>query len=149
MKTFGKIIICILVILIAVWVSYVIYNKENKSENTDTNVSNSTQNNLQNEVNNTSKDDEYIGIEENKDEEEPPTEEEKPSEQEQEPIEEPKVELTGKDKAIDIVQRKYAQEGQTVRFDHMEGEDYVIKLNNGTAITWYLVNGTTWEAEEY
>ena len=59
------------------------------------------------------------------------------------------TELTGKDKAIDIVKREYAIDDQTVRFDHMEGTDYIIKINDGTAVTWYLVNGTTWEAEEY
>ena len=31
----------------------------------------------------------------------------------------------------------------------MEGESYVIKINDGTAVTWYLVDGITWEAAEY
>ena len=62
---------------------------------------------------------------------------------------EPQDELTGKDKAIDIVKKQYALEGQIVRYDHMEGTDYIIKINDGTAVTWYIVNGTTWEAEEY
>ena len=31
----------------------------------------------------------------------------------------------------------------------MEGENYVIKVKDGTAQTWYLVHGATWEAEEY
>ena len=40
-------------------------------------------------------------------------------------------------------------DGETVRFDHMEAGDYIVKINNGTAITWYIVDGETWKAEEY
>lgn len=145
MKSFGKIVICILVILAAIGVSYLIYNGGN--ENNPSKVSGSAQNNTNNESskpNNADKNSEYVGIEENtkgENQEEPKEDETK--------TEEPEVELTGKDKAVDIVKKQYAMEGQTVRFDHMEGTDYIIKINDGTAVTWYLVDATTWEAEEY
>lgn len=58
-------------------------------------------------------------------------------------------ELTGEEKAVDIITKKYAYDGQKVTFDHMEGKDFVIKINAGTAVTWYIVNGDTWEASEY
>lgn len=147
MKTLGKILICIIVVFIAIGVGYLAYNsnEENTSrnslKNTATNVQN-TNNNIaeKNTTNLTEDNKDYIGEEENKEElkgDKVPEQEEKP------------VELTGKDKAIDIVQKQYAFDGQTVRFDHMEGNDYVIKLNDGTAVTWYLVDGATWEAVEY
>lgn len=145
MKTLGKIIICIIVILCAVGIAYLVYNGDEKETNnntlTNTNTSSNVNNNLENNVSNKLDEEnkDYIGDEENKEE---PKEE---KEQKQEEM----IELTGKDKAIDVVKSKYALDGQTVRFDHMEGSDYIIKLNDGTAVTWYLVNGTTWEAEEY
>ena len=86
----------------------------------------------------------YIGEEENKEE---PEEDEK---EESEPSKENKPqELTGKDKAVDIVKKEYAFDGQTVEYYQMEGENYIIRIKDGTAQTWYLVDGKTWEAEEY
>jgi len=157
MKTFGKIVICILVISLAIGVSYLIYNKGNNSENTSTNALNTTKGDIKNNISNTSTQDEYIGLEENvniQEEKEDNTEENvsqenEKQEEEKKNEEQPKVELTGKEKAIDVVKKQYALEGQTVSFDHMEGENYIVKINEGTALTWYLVNGTTWEAEEY
>ena len=57
--------------------------------------------------------------------------------------------IGGEEKAVDIVKKKYAGSGETVRFDHMEAGDSVVKINNGTAVKWYIVNGQTWEAEKY
>lgn len=158
MKTFGKIIICIIVIATAIGMAYLLYTNGEKETNnkplTNTNTvannsnTNSNINNPTNQVDNENID--YIGEEENKEEE---TIQDDQSDISQESIEQEKeeqpTELTGKDKAIDIVKKQYAMDGQTVRFDHMEGEDYIIKINEGTAVTWYLVDGTTWEAEEY
>lgn len=151
MKKFGKIIICIIVVILAIVLAYRI-SKQN-TEKTSTNTSNHTQNNINNESGqNTNKpsEDEYIGLEENieskeNQEEEIPEEDEDAKEQ----PEATKPELTGKDKAVDMVQKQYAKANQTVTFDHMEGTNYVVMMKDGTAITWYLVNGTTWEAEEY
>ncbi len=152
MKTFTKIIICIIIILLAIGAAYLIHNGENKevnanttnsiNKNTSTNTSNNTKKDQ--DTNQINKNEDYIGEEEKKEEpkdEEPnePTKTEEPKPQE----------LTGKEKAVDIVKNKYAMDGQTVRFDHMEGKDYIIKINEGTAVTWYIVNGTTWEAREY
>lgn len=155
MKTFGKIIICIIVVIAAIGVAYLIFN--NGEKDTSTNVSNTVQNNTDeqsknnnvNEIDKENKD--YIGEEENKEEPEETNEPEttEPEQNVGEKEEQKEPELTGKDKAVDIVKKQYATDGQTVRFDHMEGNNYVIKLNDGTAVTWYLVNGTTWEAEEY
>lgn len=145
MKTFWKIIICILVILTAIGVAYLVYSGEEKNTKT-TNIHNTSNDVTEDEtINEIDENTDYIGEEENKEE---PIEnkEQEATEPEQE---EQKEELTGKDKAIDIVKKKYAIDEQTVRFDHMEGSDYIIKINDGTAVTWYLVNGTTWEAEEY
>lgn len=150
MKTLGKIFICILVVVIAVGVGYSAYNAKktngdviNDSTNTSKNDNNVKENNVDENKN-------YIGKEENKEEE--PLEENKEPEQNEETVEQPKQEekeLTGEEKAVDIVKKQYALEGQTVKYDHMEGQNYVIKINAGTAVTWYLVDGNTWEAEEY
>lgn len=155
MNTFGKIIICIIVISIAVGIGYSI-NKTNREEIAK-NVSTTNKNqdiNNQNSTNNTIKDVEnkdYIGKEENKDEIIPNNNEEQnvtePEKEEQQ--EEIQEELIGKEKAIDIVKRKYALNGEIVLFHHMEDENYVIRMKDGTANTWYLVNGKTWEAKEY
>lgn len=155
MKTFGKIVICIIVVLVAIGIGYLAYNEGEKetgnnalkNTNAPTNtVNNNTENKTTNEI---YENKDYIGEEENKEEPKEDEEAEKTPEQEPEKEEEKTEELTGKDKAIDIVEKQYALDGQTVRFDHMEGADYIIKINDGTAVTWYLVNGTTWEAEEY
>lgn len=154
MKTFGKIVVCIIVVVSAIGVAYLAYNggeKEtgnNALKNTNTTTSTNNNNTESKIVNEIDENKDYIGEEENKEE---PKEDGEP---EQAPIQKPEEEqkteeLTGKDKAIDIVKKQYALDGQTVRFDHMEGTDYIIKINDGTAVTWYLVNGTTWEAEEY
>ena len=164
MKTFGKIIICILVVGIAIVIASLIFNKGKKNTtNTGANVANTE--NYEDKVNK-----DYIGLEENQEEPEKNSEDKQnekdedktdtvvdesdkkeentdKNEQQEEQPKEP--ELTGKDKAIDVVKKQYATDGQTVKFDHMQGEDYIVKLNDGTAVTWYLVNGTTWEAEEY
>lgn len=158
MKTFGKIVICIIVVLVAIGIGYLAYNVSEKETGSnalkDTNTSADTQNKTNNSTGNktTNEIDEnkdYIGEEENKEEPREEGESEKTPEQETEKEEQKPEELTGKDKAIDIVKKQYAMEGQTVSYDHMEGTDYIIKINEGTAVTWYLVNGTTWEAEEY
>ena len=149
MKAFGKIVICIIVILAAIGIAYLIYGGEknqtnsNVLSNTSTNVQNNdvVENETSNDIDEKS---DYVGQEENKEE----LNEYEKIDKEPEQVEQ-QTELTGKDKAIDIVKKQYALEGQTVRFDHMEGNDYIIKINEGTAVTWYLVNGTTWEAEEY
>ena len=149
MKTFGKIIICVIVVLLAIGIAYLAYDGQNSNPiaNQNTNTQNTNNKNKVNEkntiTNEISNNTEYIGEEENKEE---PIEEEKQESNEPEEVVE---ELTGKDKAIDIVKKQYAVDGQTVRFDHMEGNNYIIKINDGTAVTWYLVDGTTWEAEEY
>ena len=144
MKTFGKVVICIVVVLVAVVIGYITHKGEKTNSNTLTNTVTSTQN-----TNNKQENIIANEIDENKDyigEEEKQTQED--SEQEKQNNEEV-PELTGKDKAVDIVKKQYALDGQTVKFDHMEGENYVVKINDGTAVTWYLVNGETWEAEEY
>ena len=158
MKTFGKILICIIVVVAAIGIAYLLYDgnagSTNTSSGTNTNSSttnkqdtaNNTTNNTTNETsNNTDKNEEFIGKEENKEEERQENvkpEETNPGQETQE--------LTGKDKAIDIVKKQYALDGQTVEFYEMEGNDYIIQMKDETAaITWYLVNGTTWEAEEY
>ena len=151
MKTLGKIIICIIVVLCAVGIAYLVYNCNEKETNNNSvlqnnNTSINTTNKIEeNETNNElNENTDYIGEEENKEEPKEDSKQEKVESEQEET-----TELTGKDKAIDIVKKQYALDGQTVRFDHMEGNDYIIKLNDGTAVTWYLVNGTTWEAEEY
>lgn len=155
-KTFGKIVICIIVVVVAIGIAYLIF-KSGGENATSTNVSSNTQSKVENQLDSNNK--VYELDEENKDyigKEEIEEPEEEKQEQEQEPeqshggkADESKEELAGKDKAIDIVKKQYAMEGQTVRFDHMEEANYIIKVNDGTAVTWYLVNGTTWEAEEY
>ena len=155
MKTFGKIIICIIVILLAIGTACLIHNNQtqetnsNKISNTNTtsknqNIDNEKVDNSATSENNANT--EYIGEEEQQ--EESLENEEKENNENQE-SEEKQDELTGKDKAIDIVTKKYAMEGEVVKFDHMEGSSYVIKINAGTAVTWYIVDGTTWEASEY
>lgn len=149
MKTFGKIIICIIVVLLAIGVGYLIHTNKENTDNVSNMISNS-QDTSKNAIENNTiienyENTDYIG-EEEKQEENIENEETKNNDEEQE---EESKELTGKEKAIDIVKKKYAMEGQTVKFDHMEGENYVIKINVGTAVTWYLVDGTTWEAAEY
>ena len=162
MKTFGKLIICIIVILVAISIAYLVYNGEDRETNNNaltntnaaTNVSNTNNDtNKNNKANEIDENKDYIGEEENKEDEtiqEDTTEQlEKEPDREQEQEEQPE-ELTGKDKAIDIIKKQYAMEGQAVGFDHMEGNNYIIKINAGTAETWwYLVDGTTWEAQEY
>lgn len=150
MKTFGKIIICLIVILLAVGTAYLIHSNQTRETNNN-NISNTILNNenvdnekLENdETSENNENTEYIGEEEQQEEiiENEETESNKNQDEQEE--------LTGKDKAIDIVTKKYAMEGEIVKFDHMEGNSYVIKINAGTAVTWYLVDGTTWEAEEY
>ena len=151
MKTIGKIITCIIIVLLAIGIAYFAYNGRENNTETSGNTSTNTNVNSSNDENKTiteiEENKDYIGEEENKEE---PKEEQVETNQEQVPEEqEPQDELTGKDKAIDIVKKQYALEGQIVRYDHMEGTDYIIKINDGTAVTWYIVNGTTWEAEEY
>ena len=149
MKTFGKIVICILVILLAIGTAYVINNNqsiETNNKESNTILSNQNQDNSKTENNVTIENVEntdYIG------EEEQQEEIIENVEQEENINEEKQEELTGKEKAVDIVTKKYAMEGEVVKFDHMEGNGYVIKINAGTAVTWYLVDGTTWEAMEY
>lgn len=143
MKTFGKILICIIVIILAVATAYSITTSKKEINSNTLNSNNNQEENQPSTPIYENKD--YIGEEEKnselpKNEEEPKEEPKKESETE---------ELVGKDKAIDIVKKQYATSGQTVKFDHLEGEDYIIKVNEGTAITWYIVNGTTWEATEY
>lgn len=167
MKIVWKIIICVIVIVIAVGAGYLIFNGgKEKDTNASANLSNNMHNNSEsqlhtdksNEVDIENKD--YIGEEENRDEQDEsetsdtttvPDESSEENEEQTTNSSEGQVEpeLSGKDKAVDIVTKQYATEGQTVRFDHMKGENYIIKLNDGTAVTWYIVNGTTWEAEEY
>ena len=151
MKVFGKIVICIIVILAAIGIAYLIYsgqeNQTNSNVISNTNISTNVKNNdvAENEISNDINENvDYVGQEENKEELNEYEQIDKEPEQEKQ-----QTELTGKEKAIDIVKKQYALEGQTVRFDHMEGNDYIIKINEGTAVTWYLVSGTTWEAEEY
>lgn len=150
MKTFGKIVICVLVIISAIGIAYLIYNGEpvETSSNTASNNENANNNEVieDNVIDKNDENTNYIGEEENKEEEIIEEEAEKADSEEKNDT---PIELTGKDKAIDIVEKKYALEGQTVRYDHMEGENYVIKINEGTAQAWYIVDGTTWEAEEY
>lgn len=151
MKTFGKIIICIIVVIVAIGIAYLISNQN--VYNANSNATNNNQNDTNNELNNTinqTDEDEYIGLEENVEPLEEPKETEEPEEDlNQEDNQQTEPELTGEDKAVDLVKKQYATNGQTVKFDHMEGTNYVIKVNAGTAVTWYLVDGTTWEAEEY
>lgn len=149
MKTFVKIIICIIVVLLAIGVGHLIHTSKENTDNVSNTISNSQDTSKNVIENNTTienyENTDYIG-EEEKQEENIENEETENNDEEQE---QESKELTGKEKAIDIVKKKYAMEDQTVKFDHMEGENYVIKINAGTAVTWYLVNGTTWEAEEY
>lgn len=151
MKKLGKIIICVIVVILAIALANRI-NKQN-AEKSSSNTSNFNQNqtNVESSKNtNQPNEDEYIGLEENIESSEKEEEKEIPEDNKEEiQTESTKPELTGKDKAVDIVQKEYATIGQTVTFDHMEGTNYVIKMNAGTAVTWYIVNGTTWEAEEY
>lgn len=155
MKTFGKIIICIIVILLAIGTACLIHNNQTRETNnnkiSNTNTTSKNQNTDNEKVDNSetsenNENTEYIGEEEQQ--EESLENEEKENNENQE-SEEKQDELTGKDKAIDIVTKKYAMEGEVVKFDHMEGSSYVIKINAGTAVTWYIVDGTTWEASEY
>lgn len=140
-----------MVILAAIGIAYLIYVGGEKETNGNALSNANTSTNVQNndvEKNETANDvdenTDYIGQEENKEElNENEKTDKKPEQEEQQ------TELTGKDKAIDIVKKQYALDGQTVRFHHMEENDYIIQINEGTAVTWYLVDGTTWEAEEY
>ncbi len=152
MKTFGKVIICILVVLIAIGIAYLMYSKQNEevNGNVSSNGTSLADNKKENEID---KNEDYIGEEENikdpeQSEETPKTDDENKDEEKGEDNTESK-DLTGTEKAIYVVKKEYALDGQTVAFDHMEGNNYVIKVNSGTAVTWYLVDGTTWEAEEY
>lgn len=155
MKTFGKIIICIVVILLAIGTAYLIHNNQtietnsNNLSNTNT-ISNNQNTDKEIPQDNTIVEDkentDYIGEEEQQEE---VIENEEIENNENQDNQDQQEELTGKEKAIDIVKKKYAMEGQTVKFDHMEGSSYVIKINAGTAVTWYLVDGTSWEASEY
>jgi len=155
MKTFGKIIICIVVILLAIGTAYLIHNNQtietnsNNLSNTNT-ISNNQNTDKETPQDNTIVEDkentDYIGEEEQQEE---VIENEEIENNENQDKQDQQEELTGKEKAIDIVKKKYAMEGQTVKFDHMEGSSYVIKINAGTAVTWYLVDGTSWEASEY
>lgn len=105
-----------------------------------------TNSNTENDTNNNEEEEEYIGKEE---------QESQKNEEDEEKVEKNEAgksdnqELTGEEKAVDIVTKEYALSGETVRFDHMESGDYIVKINNGTAITWYIVDGETWEAQEY
>ena len=151
MKTFGKIIICIMVIFLAVVVAHLI-NNHKKTADTSTNTSfNNASNKNQNKIDSNTiankENTDYIG----KEEQSSQIEEEKPTQEEtnQQQNSQQEVELIGEKKAIDIVKKQYATNGQIVEFDHMEGENYVIKVKEGTAQTWYLVDGASWEAEEY
>lgn len=154
MKTFGKIVICIVVVLLAIGIGYLTYNGEETGGNTLTNTATNTQNTNNNiqenkEANEIDENKDYIGEEENKEEEQVQDEQPEENSEQKTQTEQEAPELTGKDKAVDVVKKQYALDGQTVKFDHMEGENYVVKINAGTAVTWYLVDGTTWEAEEY
>ena len=148
MKTFGKIMICFIIIILAVAIAYSMHTSEKEvngntlNSNTPTIKEDSNNNQTEDTTSNTiDENKDYIGEEEKKSEL-PENNEEQKKEPEAE-------ELTGKNKAIDIVKKQYATNGQTVRFDHFEESDYIIKVNEGTAVTWYIVNGTTWEAREY
>lgn len=156
MKTFGKIIICIIVILLAIGTACLIHNNQTQETNSNkisnTNTTSKNQNTDNEKVDNSATSEnnentEYIGEEEQQQEE--IIENEETENTENKDNQNMQEELTGKDKAIDIVTKKYAMEGEVVKFDHMEGSSYVIKINAGTAVTWYIVDGTTWEASEY
>ena len=155
MKTFGKIIICIIVILLAIGTACLIHNNQtqetnnNKISNTNTTSKNQNTDNekVDNSATSENNENKYIGEEEQQQEE--IIENEETENTENKDNQNMQEELTGKDKAIDIVTKKYAMEGEVVKFDHMEGSSYVIKINAGTAVTWYIVDGTTWEASEY
>lgn len=158
MKTFGKIVICIVVVLIAVGIGYLAYNGEETSGNTLANTATNTKNTNNNvqenkTVNEIDENKDYIGEEENKEEEPVEDEESKQTstnENTKTDKNEQTAELTGEDKAVDVVKKQYALDGQTVEVHHMEGENYVVSIKDGTGATWwYLVDGTTWEAEEY
>lgn len=157
MKTLKKIIIFLIIVIAILVISYVAYNN-GITPTSNNNVANENAiNNLEEQSGNTSKnemtntnadneknsDEEYIG----KEEQESQNNEENVEDKEDEKSD--NEELTGEEKAVDIVTKKYALSGETVRFDHMEAGDYIVKINNGTAVTWYIVDGQTWEAEEY
>lgn len=151
MKKFGKVIICILVVLLAIGISYLIYYRKNSEVNSNSLANKNTNSTNTNEI--IDKNEDYIGEEEIKEDSvEPETSQEddktETGNQENNPQTE-QTELTGKDKAIDIVKKQYAMNGEIVTFDHMEGNNYIVKINDGPAVTWYLVDGTTWEANEY
>lgn len=140
--------ICFIIIILAVAIAYSMHTSEKEvngntlNSNTPTIKEDSNNNQTEDTTSNTiDENKDYIGEEEKKSEL-PENNEEQKKEPEAE-------ELTGKNKAIDIVKKQYATNGQTVRFDHFEESDYIIKVNEGTAVTWYIVNGTTWEAREY
>ena len=159
-----KLIIFLIIILATILISYVAYENgvtptlnNNQSKNPINSIGEQISNTTKNEtVNSTSdnnknddineKEEEYIGKEEQESQD---NEKEKENKNEGNIEENNNVELTGKEKAVDIVTKEYALNGETVRFDHMEAGDYIIKINNGTAVTWYIVDGKTWQAEEY
>lgn len=155
-----KLIIFLIIIVAVVLISYVAHengvtpisnnnilnvNKTNSVGEQDNNTSKNEMNNLNTE-NDKKKDEEekeFIG----KEEQESQSNQEKIENKDDGKTE--SEELTGEERAVDIVTKKYALSGETVRFDHMEAGSYIIKINNGTAVTWYIVDGQTWEAEEY
>ena len=155
-----KLIIFLIIIVAIVLISYVAYengvittlNNNVSNGNVINIVDEQSSNTAKNEITNskTEKDtnknqeeEEYIG----KEEQESQKNEEIVEKNEDEKSD--NQELTGEEKAVNIVTKEYALNGETVRFDHMEAGDYIVKINNGTAITWYIVDGDTWEAQEY
>ena len=161
MKALKKIIIFLIVVIAILGISYIAYNnggiKPVSSNNmvNENAINNSTQvnnNTSKNETTNTNneeaenqEDEEYIG----KEEQDSQTNQDNKEKEEEDNKNDENEELTAEEKAVDIVTKQYALNGETVRFDHMEDGDYIIKINNGTAVTWYIVDGETWEAEEY
>lgn len=163
MKTFVGIIKCIVIIMLAIIVGTLIFKNSNQNYlNTGTNETNNTQKENKEPIDVENKN--YIGEEENKEDNSenampdetttiPDESSESNADAEQNTTssegQTTEPELTGKEKAVDIVKKQYATDGQTVKFNHMQGENYIIKVNDGTAVTWYIVDGATWEAEEY
>ena len=177
MKKFKPLVIFLIIIIAIIFISYIAYdgetnpalsnnianqnvaqnligstnNENNQTESISGNTSNTSQNENNNNNENTSEKNEQENVENTKteDQEEYVGKEEQDSQEGNNQDDTETQELTGEEKAVDIVKKKYARSGETVRFDHMEAGDYVVKINNGTAVTWYIVNGQTWEAEEY
>ena len=157
-----KLTIILIVVVVIILISYISYemgisstlNNNIKSENSINSVGEQTHDTSKNEIsnsntennNNNQKDEEYIGKEEKESQD---SEEKVENKSEESGEKNNNAELTGEEKAVDIVTKEYALNGETVRFDHMEAGDYIVKINNGTAITWYIVDGETWKAEEY